>query len=142
MWMGTAIHELGHAFGLLHDSAPASIMSFHDNYRCRHLVPAHAATVECSFASAMKYPNGAGCSTDYVCASKRCGGNGTGSDLVCLPGLQDPRDAQNIPDSHFCREPYQCQSGKCELHWNGYKVCFQSSLPQYISPFLPDIVSP
>jgi hypothetical protein len=136
VWHGTAIHELGHTFSLPHDSDPSSIMSFHGDYTNKHLVPGHAATVETNPATEPKQANWSFCSIDYQCATKRCGGNG-GNRLYCLPTSAYPKYASGITDGQFCRSNSECLSGRCEMNWNGEKVCQSSPPPP--SGFFPDL---
>lgn len=140
MWHGTTIHELGHALTLPHDSDPSSIMMFHGEFKKKHLVPGHAAAVEATPVSIEKAPNWSLCSTDYVCASKRCGGNWSfGDRLRCLPSALYPKDAWRLPLSVACRFGAQCVSGRCELNGGGVKLCASGPLPTYVEPFFPDV---
>jgi hypothetical protein len=137
IWHGTVIHELGHAFSLPHDSDGNSIMSFHSDYKNKHLVRDHASIVDASPATALKYANWAACGGDYQCGTLRCGGN-YGNQLQCLPSSLYPKQAQNIPLGYLCRSHSECQSGRCELNADGYKTCRDAPQPVYVDSYFPD----
>jgi len=138
IWHGTAIHELGHGFSLNHDTDPLSIMNFHGDYTNKYFIAADTPIVEASPAVQAKLANWSGCTTDFTCATERCGGN-WGNQLQCLPSTAYPKEAGLIPNGSYCRTSSQCQSGHCELIPDGFKVCAAAPLPQYVTPFFPDL---
>jgi hypothetical protein len=97
MWHGTAIHELGHALTLPHDTDPTSIMSFHGDYKDKHLIADARTAVEALPVAIPNrpYPRARWTFDDYCTGGAVPDESGNGNTLAlsgavgCMTGLVD-----------------------------------------------------